>query len=294
QSDFTRDSRLENGYYSRSLEQFKNEHGEEGEFLIKQFKESTTSSIIKVFSTALNLKKNFLQLETSKNERDSLSDLQDLRELLQNHINSIEADKDIKYFENNRNAKDEKSLCELALVAEFGPIIDESDLEILSEIYVFMIQVKNHMMDNIYRSRLLNRANIPLEKNNEISSKLNKLMNKLSRRKQEWKSNNSDVDFDTLIISKAAKKLVLSQAITTSTPTSSPSHSNSTGSEKTSIADLLDLFLTPARAKETLKEMNILLSLEIVVFTADSNILLTPDRLPIGTDDDDLIPDIQI
>ncbi|KAF0464851.1 hypothetical protein F8M41_026411 [Gigaspora margarita] len=214
------------------------------------------------------------------NERDSLSNLQDLRELLQTHISSIEADKDIKYFDpiksgrrcdliicdqyefahlvgevsgppskklpnkerfdlgrNNRNAKDEKSLCELALVAEFGPIIDESNLEILSEIYVFMIQVKNI---------------------------------------------------------EAAKKLVLSQAITTSTPTSSPSHSDSTGSEKTSIADLLDLFLTPARAKETLKEMNILLSLEIVVFTADSNILLTPDRLPIGTDDDDLIPDIQI
>ncbi|CAG8647509.1 5997_t:CDS:2 [Racocetra fulgida] len=171
------------------------------------------------------------------------------------------------------------------------------------------------MADNIYRSRLLNRAKIPLEKDNidnvnflqflftiyelivainENSSKLNKLMNTLSRRKQEWKSNNSDMDFDALTISEAAKKLVLSQAITTSTPTSSPSHSDSTGSENTPISSLLDLFLTPARAKETLKEMNTLLSLEIVVFTTDSNILLTPDRLPISTDDDDLISDIRI
>ncbi|CAG8545421.1 29807_t:CDS:2 [Racocetra persica] len=325
------------------------------------------------FSNALNLKKNFLQLGTSKNERDFLSDLQDLCVLLQNHINSIEADKDIKYFDpiksgvicvynldaklkrkisnkymdyltkkisipvndtsllyisvcdqyefayligefdlgrNNRNAKDEKSLYELALVAEFGPIINESDLKILSEIYVFMIQVKkkiietsvlDYIVDSIYRSKLLNRAEILLEKNNidkvaidENSSKLNKMMNTLSRRKQEWKSNNSDVDFDALTISEVAKKLVLSQAITTSTPTSSPSHNDTTSSQKSSITDLLELFLTPARAKETLKEMNTLLLLEIVVFTTDSNILLTPDRLPISTDDDDLISDIQI
>lgn len=45
---------------------------------------------------------------------------------------------------NNRNAKDEKSLCELAIVAEFGPILEESDLNILlNELYVFMIQVKS-------------------------------------------------------------------------------------------------------------------------------------------------------
>ncbi|CAG8731886.1 22520_t:CDS:1, partial [Racocetra persica] len=113
-------------------------------------------------------------------------------------------------------------------------------------------------------------------------------------KKQEWKSNNSDMDFDALTISEAAKKLVLSQVITTSTPTSSPSHSDSTGYENMPISSLLDLFLTPARAKETLKEMNTLLSLEIVVFTTDSNILLTPDRLPISTDDDDLISDIRI
>ncbi|CAG8749593.1 15885_t:CDS:2, partial [Racocetra persica] len=104
QSDFTRDMRLENGYYSHFLKQFKNEHGEEGEFLIKQFKEiiSRNNKEVKnlqlAFSNTLNLKKNFLQLGTSKNERDFLSDLQDLCVLLQNHINSIEADKDIKYF----------------------------------------------------------------------------------------------------------------------------------------------------------------------------------------------------
>ncbi|RIB00875.1 hypothetical protein C2G38_2256452 [Gigaspora rosea] len=152
--------------------------------------------------------------------------------------------------------------------------------------------VLDHMIDNIYRSRLLNRAEIPLEKNSidkvnfleflfiiyelnvaidENSSKLNKLMNTLSRRKQEWKSNNSDVDFDALIISKAAKKLVLSQAITTSTPTSSTSNNDTTSSQISSLAGLLELFLTPTQAKETLKEMNALLSLEIVVFTTDSN-----------------------
>ncbi|CAG8834058.1 29150_t:CDS:1, partial [Racocetra persica] len=54
------------------------------------------------------------------------------------------------------------------------------------------------------------------------------------------------------------------------------------------------LFLTPARAKETLKKMNTLLLLEIVVFITDSNIFLTPDRLRISTDDNDLISDIQI
>ncbi|CAG8813900.1 19076_t:CDS:2, partial [Racocetra persica] len=104
QSDFTRDTRLENGYYSCFLEQFKNEHGEK-EFLIKQFNEIISGNDKEVenlqlaFSNVLNLKKNFLQLDTSKNERDSLSDLQDLYVLFQNHINSIEADKDIKYFD---------------------------------------------------------------------------------------------------------------------------------------------------------------------------------------------------
>ncbi|CAG8842355.1 27780_t:CDS:2, partial [Racocetra persica] len=156
---------------------------------------------------------------------------------------------------NNRNAKDKKSLCELALVTEFGPIINELDLEILEK--TIETSVLDHMADNIYHSRLLNQAKIPLEKDNidkvnflqflftiyeliiainENSSKLNKLMNTLSRRKQEWKSNNSDMDFDALTISEAAKKLVLSQAITTSTPTSSPSHSDSTGYENMPIS----------------------------------------------------------
>lgn len=44
----------------------------------------------------------------------------------------------------NRNAKDEKSLCELSIIAEFGPILEQSDVDILlKEIYVFMIQVKS-------------------------------------------------------------------------------------------------------------------------------------------------------
>ncbi|RIB07338.1 hypothetical protein C2G38_2214726 [Gigaspora rosea] len=221
---------------------------------------------------------------------------------------------------NNRNAKDEKSLCELTIVAEFGPILDESDLNILlNELYVFMIQVKktsvlDHMMNKIYRSRLLNRAEIPLEKKNidkvgflqflftiyeliisitENFNKLEKLINELSRKKQEWIAKNVNVDFDTLEISEAAKKLVLSQTITTSTPSSSPSNDNLTGSPKGSIVNLLDFFLTPARAKETLREMNSLFPNE-QVFVIDNAILLTPERMPISTNDDDLIPDIQI
>ncbi|CAG8461590.1 2385_t:CDS:2 [Cetraspora pellucida] len=220
---------------------------------------------------------------------------------------------------NNRNAKDEKSLCELAIVAEFGPILDESDLNILlNELYVFMIQVKqtsvlDHMMHKVYRSRLLNKAEIPLEKKNidkvdflqflftiyeliifvaENFNKLEKLMNELSRKKQEWIAKNVNVDFDTLKISEAAKKLVLSQAITTSTPSSSPSD-NSTGSPKESIVNLLDFFITPLRAKETLREMNSLFSKE-QVFAIDNTILLTPERMPMSTYDDDLISDIQI
>lgn len=38
QQDFKIDRRLENGYYLSFLEYFKNEHREEGEFLIKQYK----------------------------------------------------------------------------------------------------------------------------------------------------------------------------------------------------------------------------------------------------------------
>ncbi|CAG8812388.1 34976_t:CDS:2, partial [Gigaspora margarita] len=121
---------------------------------------------------------------------------------------------------NNRNAKDEKSLCELAIVAEFGPILDESNLNILlNELYIFMIQVKqtsilDYMMHKVYCSRLLNKAEIPLEKKNidktfiaENFNKLEKLMNEISRKKQEWIAKNVNVDFDTLKISKAAKKL---------------------------------------------------------------------------------------
>ncbi|CAG8846563.1 7666_t:CDS:2, partial [Racocetra persica] len=44
---------------------------------------------------------------------------------------------------NNHNAKDEKSLCELALVAEFGPIINESDLKILEK--MIETSVLDHM-----------------------------------------------------------------------------------------------------------------------------------------------------
>ncbi|CAG8700396.1 27419_t:CDS:2, partial [Racocetra persica] len=75
---------------------------------------------------------------------------------------------------------------------------------------------------------------------------------------------------------------------------SESSHNNTTSFQESSIADLLELFLTLARAKETLKEMNTLLLLEIVVFTTNSNIFLTPDCLSISTDDDDLILDIRI
>ncbi|CAG8795644.1 11069_t:CDS:2, partial [Racocetra persica] len=159
---------------------------------------------------------------------------------------------------NNRNAKDEKSLCELALVAKFGPIINESDLKILEK------TIETSVLDHM----------VAIDENN---SKLNKMMNTPSRRKQEQKSKNSDIDFDALTISESAKKLVLSQAITTSTPTSSPSHNDATRSQKSSITDLLELLLTPAWAKETFKKINTLLSLEIVVFTTESNILLTPD-----------------
>ncbi|CAG8476806.1 7452_t:CDS:2 [Acaulospora morrowiae] len=67
------------------------------------------------------------------------------------------------------------------------------------------------------------------------ASKLDKSMNKLLRKKQEWKANNFDDDFDNLSISDAAKKLVLSQ------------------SPEDFSRQLIRLFLTPARAKETLR-----------------------------------------
>ncbi|CAG8647408.1 25855_t:CDS:2 [Racocetra persica] len=105
----------------------------------------------------------------------------------------------------------------------------------------------------------------------ENFNKLEKLINELSRKKQEWIAKNVNVDFDTLEISEAAKKLVLSQTITTSTPSSSLSK----------------------RAKETLREINSLFPNE-QVFVIDNAILLTPKRVPISTNNDDLIPDIQI
>src|SRR6185295_4320610 len=113
-------------------------------------------------------------------------------------------------------------------------------------------------------------------------------MNKLSRKKQEWKANNINTDFDSLTISDAGKKLVLSQAITLSTPSFSPSSDDAPDSPKASIVNLLDFFITPARAKETLREMNSLCTLEHV-FATDI-ILHTPERLPISADDDDSIP----
>ncbi|CAG8767141.1 15329_t:CDS:2, partial [Gigaspora margarita] len=94
------------------------------------------------------------------------------------------------------------------------------------------------------------------------ANKMDKLMNKLSRKKQEWKINCINTDFDTLTISNTAKKLVLLQAITLSTPSSLPSSDNTTDSLK-------HVFAT-------------------------STILLTPERLPISADDDDLISNIQI
>ncbi|CAG8530988.1 14965_t:CDS:2 [Gigaspora rosea] len=175
---------------------------------------------------------------------------------------------------NNCNAKDEKSLCELTIVAEFGPIQDESDLNtLLNEIFVFMIQVKISIAENF--------------------NKLEKLINELSRKKQEWIAKNVHVDFDTLEISEAAKKLVLSQTITTSTLSSSPSSNNFTGFLKELIVNLLDFFLTPERAKETLREMNSLFPNK-QVFVIDNAILITPECMPIGTNDNNLIPDIQI
>ncbi|CAG8705134.1 6678_t:CDS:2, partial [Scutellospora calospora] len=87
---------------------------------------------------------------------------------------------------NNRNAKDEKSLYELAIVAEFGPILEKLDLDVLlNELYIFIIQVA-------------------VAKN---TNKLDKLMNKLSRQKQEWNANNINADFDTQTISNTTKKI---------------------------------------------------------------------------------------
>ncbi|CAG8666013.1 8917_t:CDS:2, partial [Cetraspora pellucida] len=542
QQDFVVDPPLENGHYASFLGYFKNEHGDEGDFLLKQYKENMTSARVKilwevisgndvkelqlVFETVLTLKDNYLQSKGTTNDKVSLASRQYLYELFIDHINSVEYNNDIKYFDpikssvicvdildpqlkeklskndlddlseklsipindsnalhvksyvddilnwytglntaplrnnskkpeispncsheekiqceiyqtilnhmeqtiwsnsynidkiseqqytsdtiysfifrsirhindnlytlfgeitstgstqrkrlykllglnkkksaigrrcdlilcdqydyvhlvgevsgppskklpnkerfdlgrNNRNAKDEKSLCELAIIAEFGPILEESDLDILlNELYVFMIQVKkktmetsvlDHMMQQIYRSRLLNRAEIPLNKKitdkvnflqflftvyelivaiAENANKMDKLMNKLSRKKQEWKANNINTDFDSLTISDAGKKLVLSQAITLSTPSSSPSSDDAPDSPKASIVNLLDFFITPARAKETLREMNSLCTLEHV-FATDT-ILHTPERLPISADDDDSIPDIKI
>ncbi|CAG8652545.1 22880_t:CDS:2, partial [Gigaspora margarita] len=123
-----------------------------------------------------------------------------------------------------------------------------------------------------YRSRLLNKAEILLEKKNidkvdflkflftlyelitfiaDNFNKLEKLMNELLRKKQEWIAKNVNVDFDTLKISKAAKKL------------------------------------------ETLREINSLTSNE-QVFAIDNAILLMPEQIPISAYDDDLISDIQI
>ncbi|CAG8511536.1 23828_t:CDS:10 [Racocetra persica] len=519
QQDFIVDSALENGHYASFLEYFKNEHGEEGDFLIKQYKENMTSArgedpmgkeLQLVFKTVLILKDNYLQAEDTM--KVPIVSRQDLYDLFIDYINSVDYDKDMKYFDpikssviciykldsqlkkkiskkdfdclseklsisvndsnslyvkdyiddiltwytdlntallrsnskkpkispncsykekqmiwsnsynidkiseqqftsdtiysfvfrlikhindnlctlfgeiisagsaqrkrlykllglnkkkstighhcdlilcnqydyvhlvgevsrppsrklpnkesfdlgrNNCNAKDEKSLCELAIVAEFGPILEESDLDVLlNELYIFMIQVKkktvetsvlDHIMQKIYRSRLLNQAELPLDKKitdkvnflqflftiyelivavAENANKLDKLMNKLSRQKQEWNANNVNANFDTQTISNAAKKLVLFQEITLSTPSSSPSGDDTSDSPKASLVNLLDFFITLTWAKETLREMNSIFSLEQVFAT--NTILLTPDHSPISADDDDSIPDIQI
>ncbi|CAG8839684.1 11557_t:CDS:2, partial [Gigaspora margarita] len=142
--------------------------------------------------------------------------------------------------------------------------------------------ILDHMMYKVYCSRLLNKAEIPLEKKNidkifiaDNFNKLEKLMNELSRKKQEWIAKNVNIDFDTLKISEAAKKLVLSQTITISTPSSSLSSDDSTDSPKESIVGLLDFFITPSRAKETLMEINSL-TLNKQVFAIVNTILLMP------------------
>ncbi|CAG8680867.1 8295_t:CDS:2, partial [Racocetra persica] len=121
--------------------------------------------------------------------------------------------------------------------------------------------VLDHMMQQIYRSRLLNRAEIPLNKKitdkiaiAENANKMDKLINKLSKKKQEWKANNINTDFDSLTIT-----------ITLSTLLSSPSSDDTPDSTKASIH----------------------------VF-ATNTILHIPERLPISADDDDSIPDIKI
>ncbi|CAG8681922.1 14805_t:CDS:2 [Cetraspora pellucida] len=185
-------------------------------------------------------------------------------------------------FNFGSNAKDERSLCELTIMAEFGPILNESDLNtLLNKIFVFMIQVKNHKMNKVYYSRLLNRAEIPLKGKN------------IDKKKAKWIAKNVNVDFNTLEISEAPKKLVLSQTITKSTLSSSSSSDNFTGFPKESIINLLDFFLTPVRPKETLREMNSLFPNE-QVFVINNAILLTPKHMPISTNNDDLILDIQI
>ncbi|CAG8530965.1 14964_t:CDS:2, partial [Gigaspora rosea] len=117
QWDFKIDSRLESGYYLSFLEYFKNEHREESEFLIKQYKiikNCVSSTKIKVWwdvisgndveelrlvlDTALNLKDNYCQIEYSKDEKIPLSNRKDLYELFIDRINSIDDD-DFKYFE---------------------------------------------------------------------------------------------------------------------------------------------------------------------------------------------------
>ncbi|CAG8480128.1 7251_t:CDS:10 [Racocetra persica] len=442
QQDFVVDLPLENGHYASFLGYFKNEHGDEGDFLLKQYKilwevifGNDAKELQLVFETVLTLKNNYLQFKGITNDKVSLASRQYLYELFIDHINSVEYNNDIKYFDsikssiicvdilnpqlkeklskndlddlseklsipinvsnalyseispncsheekiqceiyqtilnhmeqtiwsnsynvdkiseqqyisdtiysfifrsirhindnlytlfgkiistgstqrkrlykllglnkkkmsrplskklsnkerfdlgrNNHNAKDEKSLCKLAIIAEFGPILEESDLDILlNELYVFMIQVKkktietsvlDYMMQQIYYSRLLNRTEIPLNKKimdkvaiAENANKIDKLMNKLSRKKQEWKANN----FDSLTISDAGKKLVLSQAITLLTPSSLPS------------------------TKETLREINSLCTLKHI-FATDT-ILHIPEHLLISANDDDSIPDIKI
>ncbi|CAG8699248.1 14167_t:CDS:2, partial [Gigaspora rosea] len=329
------DSRLESGYYLSFLEYFKNEHREESEFLIKQYKIKVWWDVISgndveelqlVLDTALNLKNNYCQIECLKASKD-LDCLSEKLSFTINHLNDSyvkgyiddilawytylntvplrinskipEISPDCSFEEkiqfgevsgppsknlpnkerfdlgrNNHNAKDEKSLCKLTIVAEFGPILDESDLNtLLNELYVFMIQKKtietsvlDHMMNKIYRT-------IPLERKNIDKVGFLQFLFTIYE----------------LILQK---KLVLSQTITTSTLSSSPSSDNFTGTPKESIINLLDFFLTPARAKETLREMNPLFPNE-QVFVIDNTIILTSKRMPLSTIDDDLIPEFK-
>ncbi|CAG8727175.1 1539_t:CDS:2 [Cetraspora pellucida] len=405
---------LENGYYASFLGYFKNEHGDERDFLLKQYKEVISGNDVKelqlVFETVLTLKNNYLQSKDTTNDKILLASWQYLYKLFIDHINSVEYNNDIKYFDpikssvicvdildpqlkkklskndldnlleklsipindsnalhiksyvddipnwytglntallcnNSKKSKissncshEEKIQCEIyqTILNHIGEITStrstqrkclyklfglnkkkstigcHCDLILCDQYdYVHLVgevseppskklsnkerfdlektietSVLDHMMQQIYCSRLLNWAKIFLNKKimdkvdflqflftvyelivaiAKNANKMDKLMNKLSRKKQEWKANNINTDFDFLTISDAEKKLVLLQAITLSTPSSSLLSDDAPNSLKASIH----------------------------VFAIDI-ILHTSEHLTIYADNDDLIPNIKI